>query len=236
MSDNDIVDDSSAQDIRTAMAHILLYCSYAIAAMFAPRWDWYWIEGWIFVFLFTAFLISAFIPLAGNPYLLKARVSSPFRKQQAPIDKAIFCILSVLHLLWVLGIGLEVPILGGGHGFEILWVALGGLMFILAIVAIYLIVSSNPFLVPAVGVQANQRIIDDGIYSWVRHPMYAAVIAMSFGGSLLTSSILGLVVSVMILGVFWWRLLLEERFLLREFSEYKNYTQKVKYRLFPLII
>jgi protein-S-isoprenylcysteine O-methyltransferase Ste14 len=227
---------TDAGNVRKAMFHIFLYFAFSCIAIFAPRSSWHWIEGWTFIFLFTAFLVSAFVPLAENPYLLEARVSSPFRKRQAPMDKAIFCILSGLHFLWILAIGLDAPVLGDHHRFGFAWVSLGGIVFLLSIAAISAIVSGNPYLIPAVEHQENQRIVEKGLYSRVRHPMYATIIAMSFGGSLLTSSLLGLGVSVLILGAFWWRILLEERFLLMKFPEYGIYSRKVKYRLFPMII
>lgn len=219
-----------------AICHVATYCGLSVASLFALSGDWNWMEGWAFVALLAGFMVSAFVPLAANPYLLKARVAPPFLPGQSASDKAIFGLLSALHLAWLAALGAHKYLPGWDRPFDGALVTLGAGLFILAIIGIQRVVRDNPFLVPAVGYQPGQRIISNGIYSRVRHPMYSTMVAMSLGGAFLTSSMLGIAVTAMLALAFWRRAVLEERFLASSFPEYGEYMRRVKYRFFPMLI
>jgi protein-S-isoprenylcysteine O-methyltransferase Ste14 len=74
-----------------------------------------------------------------------------------------------------------------------------------------------------------------GLYSIVRHPMYAAGLIMFSGTPLALGSWWGLLILVPITLVIIWRLLDEEKFLSENLPGYKEYCQKVRYRLIPLL-
>ena len=79
---------------------------------------------------------------------------------------------------------------------------------------------------------ANRGIKSDGMYRFVRHPMYAGYLFVHIGIFLLMPSLLNL--AVYIIG--WWaqilRLLAEER-LLSQDAAYREYMAKVRWRLVP---
>jgi protein-S-isoprenylcysteine O-methyltransferase Ste14 len=79
---------------------------------------------------------------------------------------------------------------------------------------------------------AYRKIRTGGLYSVVRHPMYGTDILLRIG--FLVSHFTPVVVSLFVLstGCYVWRAILEERFLSRE-PEYREYTQKVRYRFLP---
>lgn len=79
---------------------------------------------------------------------------------------------------------------------------------------------------------ANRGIKQDGMYRFVRHPMYAGYLFVHIGILLLMPSVVNLVIYA--LG--WWaqilRLLAEER-LLSQDPAYRDYMQKTRWRLVP---
>lgn len=79
---------------------------------------------------------------------------------------------------------------------------------------------------------ANRGIKQDGMYRFVRHPMYAGYLFVHIGILLLMPSLVNLVIYA--LG--WWaqilRLLAEER-LLSQDAAYRDYMQKTRWRLVP---
>jgi protein-S-isoprenylcysteine O-methyltransferase Ste14 len=82
----------------------------------------------------------------------------------------------------------------------------------------------------------GQRFVVQGVYRWIRHPMYTSFFAVLVADFLLTANwligLLGLVYSLVIVE----RVGHEERILLESFGdEYRQYTQRVG-RFFPRLI
>ena len=75
--------------------------------------------------------------------------------------------------------------------------------------------------------------IDTGVYSVVRHPMYAGGIPFVIGTVLWLESYVAAVLAIVPAGVLAVRILIEERFLERELVGYTTYKQRVRFRLVP---
>jgi protein-S-isoprenylcysteine O-methyltransferase Ste14 len=84
-------------------------------------------------------------------------------------------------------------------------------------------------------VAPDQKVISTGPYAIIRHPMYSGALVMLFGTPLALGSWWGLLMFIAIAFIIAWRLLEEEKLLSRSLSGYKEYCQKVQYRLVPLI-
>ena len=98
-----------------------------------------------------------------------------------------------------------------------------------------LVMKQNAYLSRTVQVQEGQRVVDTGLYAWVRHPMYTATV--------------GLFLSIPLVLGSWWALLCllpyplllalriknEEALLRQELAGYEAYCKKVKYRLLPFV-
>jgi protein-S-isoprenylcysteine O-methyltransferase Ste14 len=95
----------------------------------------------------------------------------------------------------------------------------------------------NPFAVTVVRLQEerHQRVIDTGVYTVVRHPMYAGFIPMVVGPALWLGSYTAALLAIVPIAVLAVRSVFEERFLKRELSGYEAYTEKVRYRLIPFV-
>ena len=81
----------------------------------------------------------------------------------------------------------------------------------------------------------NQRLITNGVYSRVRHPLYLGEISRNIGFALFFFSLYGLIV-MLIANVFLiMRIRIEEKMLIDQFGkEYKEYMKKT-YRLIPYV-
>jgi protein-S-isoprenylcysteine O-methyltransferase Ste14 len=69
-----------------------------------------------------------------------------------------------------------------------------------------------------VTIQTGHQLITKGIYHYIRHPRYLGVIALSIGVSCLFRSWIGLVASVLFLGVIFYRIKDEESLMHQEFG------------------
>ena len=81
----------------------------------------------------------------------------------------------------------------------------------------------------------NQRLLTDGVYSHIRHPLYLGEISRNLGFALLFSSLYGLIVMVIANIFLIMRIKIEERMLIARFGkEYEQYMKNT-YKLIPYV-
>jgi len=74
----------------------------------------------------------------------------------------------------------------------------------------------------------SQTLVQEGVYKIVRHPLYASIIWMFYGASLIYLNISALLANTLIFIPFmFYRAKQEEILLTNRFEEYKNYQMKV---------
>ena len=93
----------------------------------------------------------------------------------------------------------------------------------------------NTYLSRSVEVQENQKVIDTGLYGIVRHPMYAVTLVLFLSMPLVLNSLVSFVIFLVYPLIIAKRIQGEEEMLSRELEGYKEYQQKVKYRLIPFV-
>ncbi len=111
-----------------------------------------------------------------------------------------------------------------------------GLLLILASARlVYLTLRENKFAAPVVKHQADRQhaVVDTGMYSRVRHPMYAGIILFLIGTCLWLGSYAAVAFVTVPAGFLILRIYIEERFLRRKLPGYDEYCQRVRYRLIP---
>jgi len=93
----------------------------------------------------------------------------------------------------------------------------------------------NPFFEPGVRIQKEraQQVITSGPYRFVRHPGYAAAIAMFVGIPLALASWWGLLPAGLAIALLVVRTGLEDRLLQAELSGYSDYARRTRHRLVP---
>src|SRR5262249_40103776 len=95
------------------------------------------------------------------------------------------------------------------------------------------VLRQNSYAAATVRVEAGQPVISNGLYAIVRHPMYSAALLLLIFTPLALGSYWTLPLVVPLIGALAWRLLDEERVLLRDLPGYADYYSKVRWRLVP---
>jgi protein-S-isoprenylcysteine O-methyltransferase Ste14 len=95
--------------------------------------------------------------------------------------------------------------------------------------------SVNKFFEPSVRIQTDRghSVIDVGPYAIIRHPGYAFGFLLFLGMPLALGSLWALIPAVMLCPLLVTRTVLEDRTLQNELPGYKEYAQRVRYRLIP---
>jgi protein-S-isoprenylcysteine O-methyltransferase Ste14 len=96
-----------------------------------------------------------------------------------------------------------------------------------------LAVMQNGFAAATVRVEAGQKLVSAGLYGLVRHPLYAGNVIMMVGIPLALGSYWGFVFVIPGLLMLALRIRDEEKLLKEGLDGYREYTQKVRYRLMP---
>ena len=93
----------------------------------------------------------------------------------------------------------------------------------------------NPFFATFVRIQSDRghRLIDTGPYAWVRHPGYAGILIAHIALPLALGSLWALVPALFGIGCFVLRTAHEDRFLSKHLNDYREYRERVPWRLLP---
>ena len=91
------------------------------------------------------------------------------------------------------------------------------------------------YLSRTIEVQQNQKVIDTGLYGIVRHPMYTATTLLFLAMPLVLGSPLSLAIMLLYLPLITQRIHGEEALLEEKLEGYKEYKQRVRYRMIPFV-
>ena len=93
----------------------------------------------------------------------------------------------------------------------------------------------NAYLSRTVEVQEGQKVISSGLYGIVRHPMYFSVVLLFWAMPLVLGSVPALLVMLPFPALLVRRIKDEEAILEEGLPGYREYEQKVRFRLIPFI-
>jgi protein-S-isoprenylcysteine O-methyltransferase Ste14 len=196
--------------------------------------DWTWPQGWTYLGEVLALSGATTVGLMLNdPELLKARMSSPFKRNQRPLDLAIILVFVAAYVGWFVLIGLD-------HRF--LWSAtplpvqiLGAVLIGVGMMLVWETFRANTFATTQVRVQAEraQTVVDSGPYAYIRHPMYAGMVLFVIGTPLMLSSLWGLAATPLLFVLLGLRTLGEEKVLKQDLAGYADYMTKTPWRIVP---
>ena len=199
--------------------------------LFLPAGTFSYWQAWLLLgILFIPMLIAGVILMFKNPELLKKRLSA---KEEETEQKAVVALSGVMFLAAFVLAGLN-------YRFQWFllprWAVIAGTVIFLLAYAMYAeVLRENIFLSRTIEVQENQRVIDTGLYGVVRHPMYAATLVMFLMMPLVLGSLISFAVMCMYIPVIVKRIKNEEKVLASGLEGYRDYMEKVRYRLVPFI-
>jgi protein-S-isoprenylcysteine O-methyltransferase Ste14 len=206
--------------------------------LFPPAGTLNWWRAWVFLgVVFVGAVASTVSLYRANKELLEERFKPPIQKGQPLADKIVLLLLIAGFLGVIAFIPLDV------FRFHLMpkpsaLVSFAGLIFFVAgwwIMTLALL--ENAFAAPVVKLQEErqQTVIDTGVYSAVRHPMYAGAVPLLVGMPLWLESYAAAILAIVPIGTLVVRILIEEQFLRRELKGYDAYTTRVRYRLIPFL-
>jgi protein-S-isoprenylcysteine O-methyltransferase Ste14 len=192
-----------------------------------------WWQGWAFLLTFLVFVSILVWRLSKlNPDLVRER-NSPAEKAEA-WDRTVMGIYSMTLLVLLI-----VSALDGGRyiwsvvplGVQLMgWILLGA-----GGALVWHVMMTNAYLSSWARIQDDrgQVVVKEGIYRYIRHPMYLGIIVIFLGIPLALGSWWALIPSVIIVGLFVYRTYREDQMLKDGLAGYVEYTEEVKYKLFP---
>jgi protein-S-isoprenylcysteine O-methyltransferase Ste14 len=198
-------------------------------AFFLSAWTIKYWQGWAYI-LTIAIPMSIFgvYMFKHDPKLLERRLrTKEKRKEQKLIQK--LGLVPVL-LTFVLP-GFDVRF--GWSKAPVLVSIIGLALVLFGYLLTLYVFKINSFAARVVDVEKEQKVITTGPYALVRHPMYFALIFFYGASPLALGSYWALILALFIFPILIFRIKDEEKELLENLGGYRDYTQKVRYRLIP---
>jgi protein-S-isoprenylcysteine O-methyltransferase Ste14 len=203
-----------------------------------PGGNWRWPRAWILLGVYALLLVPTVAWLARSaPQSLEARLRLPRCGRQPPEDRRVTRWIGLFFLGWLVFLSVDVQYLRLLPVPAAVFGGLGGFVFVLGYGLITVAIYQNPFSVQFVEDQSDQgqRVIDGGLYRYLRHPLYLGVQLFCMGMAFWLESASAGIAS---LGMGWLlvsRIAIEERVLHATLPDYGVYCERVPYRLLPLI-
>ncbi len=203
--------------------------------LFLAAGDLGWPQGWVLLgqLAFCSFAVGFWLA-RHDPALLESRFSSPLHRDQKPWDRVFMLLAGLTFVGWMVFLALDARRFEWSHVPRWLQV-LGFLLISLCMIVVWQSFRVNSFAAPQVRVQAGRahRVITEGPYRIVRHPMYAGSVLYFVGMPLLLGSWWGLLFVPLLVAGIAARAIGEENMLRRELTGYDAYAERVRYRLVP---
>ncbi len=197
-----------------------------------------WWQAWVYlVLLFAAGIGGRFLAEKRHPGILVERVTSEKTLNAKPWDKVLSPLMAIsLTFPIVIVAGLDhrygwTPLFSTGLNiFGLVIIALGYAFAAWALI-------ENRFFSSTVRIQTDRghSVCDSGPYSVVRHPGYAGNLLALPGMVLAFGSVWILIPAIVALVIAVIRTALEDRALQEELPGYRDYMQRVRYRLVPWV-
>ena len=191
----------------------------------------YW-QAWVFLVVFA---VSGWIPsiylLRTNPVALQRRMRGGPTAETRAVQKVVMgsAWLSLAAMFTVSGLDHRL----GWSSVPTAICLVGNVLVAVGLSVMMQVVIQNSHAAATVRVEAGQKLISSGLYGLVRHPMYTGNVIMMVGIPLALGSYWGLVFVISGVTVVAFRIRDEEKLLQGELDGYRDYTQKVRYRLVP---
>ena len=199
--------------------------------LFIPAGSVDYFNGWLFIaLLFIPMFIAGIIMFLKSPELLKKRLNA---KEEEKEQKIVILISGIMFLLAFILAGLNFRF--GWFQLPQTVIIIASIIFILSYIMYAEVLRENMYLSRTVEVSENQKVIDTGLYGIVRHPMYTSTIFLFLSMPLVLDSLFSFMVMFIYPIVIISRIKNEEKVLERELEGYKEYEEKVKYRIIPFI-
>ena len=215
----------------SAIAKFLLGVVLVGVLIFLPAGTLQFANGWLFMgILFVPMFLAGLVMMAKNPNLLKSRLNAKEKEREQSL------VVKLSGLMFLAGF------IVAGLDFRFDWCPLpqavsygAAAAFLIAYVLYAEVLRENTYLSRTIEVQEGQTVVDTGLYGIVRHPMYAVTLLLFLSMPLVLGSVISFAIFLVYPLLIAKRIKNEEQVLEAGLPGYKEYKQKVKYRMIPFI-
>lgn len=214
-----------------ALSKFLIGLIIICILLFVPAGTIYYPNGWLFIaLLFIPMFIAGTIMFIKAPDLLRRRLNA---KEEEEEQKLVLLLSGIMFLLAFILAGLNFRF--GWFKLPTIAIIMASIIFLIAYAMYAEVLRENAYLSRTVEVSENQKVVDTGLYGIVRHPMYTSTIFLFLSMPLVLDSILSFIVMLVYPIIIIFRISNEEEVLEKELDGYKEYKEKVKYKLVPYL-
>lgn len=193
----------------------------------------YW-QAWVFIAVFTVATIVPTVYLSrANPAALQRRMRAGPRAEPRTAQK--FIITGSFLGLFATMVFSALDHRFGWSSVPAWLSLLGDVLVAVGLGIAMLVIIQNSYAGATVTVEADQTLVSGGLYQFVRHPMYVGNVIMMIGIPLALGSYWGLLFVIPGTVVLTLRIFDEEKLLFHELPGYREYAERVRYRLVPYI-
>lgn len=185
---------------------------------------------WLIGLLFVPMLIAGVVLMLRQPELLRRRLNAKEEQQE---QKRVVALSGLIFVAMFVVAGL-----GRRFGWYMLpeWTICPAAVLFVAGYTLYAeVMRENVWLSRTIEVQQDQQVVSTGLYGIVRHPMYAATLLLFLSMPLVLGSPWAFLVMLLYVPIIALRIRNEEQVLERDLKGYKEYKQKVCYKVIPLV-
>ena len=215
----------------SAITKFLLGFFLVALLIFLPAGSLDYLNGWLFLgVLFIPMFFAGIVMMFKSPELLKKRLNAKEKEREQDI------VVKLSGLMFLAGFVIA------GLNFRFSWYSLpkgiviaAAVLFLFAYILYAEVLRENTYLSRTIEVQENQKVINTGLYSIVRHPMYSVTLILFLSTPLILGSVYSFLIFLAYPFIIAKRIKNEEKLLENELKGYKEYKQKVRWRLIPFI-
>lgn len=214
-----------------ALAKFFLGLVLVGALLFVPAGTMAYWQAWLFLgILFVPMFVAGIVLMFCNPELLRKRLDA---KEEQNEQKWVVALSGLMFLAMFVVAGLNRRFMWWMLPDWVVYVATA--LFLLGYVLYAEVLRENVWLSRTIEVQEHQKVVDTGLYGVVRHPMYAATLVLFLAMPLVLASLWSFLIMLFYIPVIAKRIRNEEVVLEQGLEGYKEYKQRVKYKVIPFV-
>jgi protein-S-isoprenylcysteine O-methyltransferase Ste14 len=199
--------------------------------IFLPAGSLHYWQGWLLMgILFVPMFVAGLILMVKNPELLRKRLNA---KEEEKEQKSVVALSGMMFVAAFVVAGLN-------WRFQLVMLSewavwLAAALFLFGYVLYAEVLRENTYLSRTIEVQEDQKVIDTGLYGIVRHPMYTSTIILFLSMPLVLASPISFLIMLLYIPLIAKRIRNEEAVLEEGLKGYREYKQRVKYKVLPYI-
>ena len=199
--------------------------------LFLPAGTFEFWNAWLFMgLLFLPMFFVGLVLWIKDKELLRKRLNG---KEKERAQKAVLFMTLIIFLAGFIIAGLDFRY--NWYRLPVWAVAIGSIILLVSYAVYIEVMRENAYLSRTVEIQKNQKVIDTGLYGVVRHPMYMATTFLYLSFPIVLGSLIAFIIFLPFPFVLAKRIKNEEEVLEMGLAGYKEYKEKVKYKMIPFV-